>query len=72
MMMKEKGVSSKKMRAVPNDHGFTETVLSWSLEQIENKDLFKDQVCLLLLVYFFITIQYMSLFSVGFIFIAAI
>ena len=66
------GESSKKMRTVPNDHGFTETVLSWSLEQIENKDLFKDQVCLLLLVYFFITIQYMSLFSVGFIFIAAI
>ncbi|XP_030959976.1 helicase sen1-like isoform X1 [Quercus lobata] len=44
MMMKEKGESSKKMRAVPNDHGFTEIVLSWSLEQIENKDLFKDQV----------------------------
>ena len=61
MMMKEKGVSSKKMRAVPNDHGFTETVLSWSLEEIENKDLFKDQVCLLLLVYFFITVQCISL-----------
>ena len=45
------------MKAVPNDHGFTEIVLSWSLEQIENKDLFKDQVCLLLLVYFFITIS---------------
>ncbi|KAM4119943.1 hypothetical protein ACJW30_03G097500 [Castanea mollissima] len=44
MMMKEKGESSKKMRAVPNDHGFTETVLSWSLEQIENQDLYKDQV----------------------------
>ena len=54
-MMKEE--SSKKMKAVPNDHGFTEIVLSWSLEQIENKDLFKDQVCLLLLVYFFITIS---------------
>ena len=52
-----KGESSKKMKAVPNDHGFTEIVLSWSLEQIENKDLFKDQVCLLLLVYFFITIS---------------
>ena len=52
-----KGESSKKMKAVPNDHGFTENVLSWSLEQIENKDLFKDQVCLLLLVYFFITIS---------------
>ncbi|KAM3753439.1 hypothetical protein ACB098_03G094400 [Castanea mollissima] len=45
MMMKEKGESSKKMRGVANDdHGFTEIVLSWSLEQIENKDLFKDQV----------------------------
>ena len=52
-----KGESSKKMKAVHNDHGFTEIVLSWSLEQIENKDLFKDQVCLLLLVYFFITIS---------------
>ena len=52
-----KGESSKKMKAVPNDHGFTEIVLSWSLEQIENKDLFKDQVCLLLLVYFFITLS---------------
>ena len=52
-----KGESSKKMKAVPNDHGFTEIMLSWSLEQIENKDLFKDQVCLLLLVYFFITIS---------------
>ena len=52
-----KGESSKKMKAVPNDHGFTEIVLSWSLEQIENKYLFKDQVCLLLLVYFFITIS---------------
>ena len=62
-----KGESSKKMKAVPNDHGFTEIVLSWSLEQIENKDLFKDQVCFLLLVYLFITISV----SVGFIFIAA-
>ena len=62
-----KGERSKKMRAVPNDHGFTEIVLSWSLEQIENKDLFKDQVCFLLLVYLFITISV----SVGFIFIAA-
>ena len=52
-----KGESSKKMKAVPNDHGFTEIMLSWSLEQNENKDLFKDQVCLLLLVYFFITIS---------------
>ncbi|KAM3753517.1 hypothetical protein ACB098_03G099900 [Castanea mollissima] len=42
MMMK--GESSKKMRAVPNDHGFTDIVLSWSLDQIEDKDLFKDQV----------------------------
>ncbi|XP_065632688.1 uncharacterized protein LOC111996915 isoform X2 [Quercus suber] len=38
------GERSKKMRAVPNDHGFTEIVLSWSLEQNEDKDLFKDQV----------------------------
>ncbi|XP_050275749.1 uncharacterized protein LOC126717858 isoform X2 [Quercus robur] len=44
MTMKEKGESSKKMRAVPNDHDFTEKVLSWSLKQIENQDLFKDQV----------------------------
>ena len=56
------GESSKKMRTVPNDHGFTEIVLSWSLEQIEDKDLFKDQVCLLHLVYLFITMSV----SVGF------
>ena len=64
MMMKEKGESSKKMRAVPNDHGFTEIVLSWSLEQIENQDLFKDMVCLRLC-FFFSLIKH-SLSSLGF------
>jgi hypothetical protein len=44
-----KGESSNKLRPVPYDHGFTDTLLSWSLEQIENQDLFKDQVCLALI-----------------------
>nr|POE69455.1 helicase sen1 [Quercus suber] len=39
-----KGESSKKRRAVSKDHGFAERVLSWSLEQIENEDLFKDRI----------------------------
>jgi hypothetical protein len=44
-----KGESSNKLRPIPHDHGFTDTLLSWSLEQIENQDLFKDQVCLALI-----------------------
>lgn len=36
---------SKKKRAVPYDYGFTDTVFSWSLEDIFNEDLFKDKVC---------------------------
>ncbi|XP_024045691.1 uncharacterized protein LOC112100406 [Citrus clementina] len=35
---------SKKKRAVPYDYGFTDTVFSWSLEDIFNEDLFKDKV----------------------------
>jgi hypothetical protein len=44
MMMKCQ--SSNEKKPVPNDRGFTDIVLSWSLEQIENQDLFKDMVCL--------------------------
>ena len=41
----EEEISNKK-KPVPNDRGFTDIVLSWSLEQIENQDLFKNKVCL--------------------------
>ena len=41
----EEEISNKK-KPIPNDRGFTDIVLSWSLEQIENQDLFKDKVCL--------------------------
>ncbi|XP_042981748.1 uncharacterized protein LOC122311306 isoform X1 [Carya illinoinensis] len=37
-----KGDGSEKR--VPADHGFTDIVLSWSLEDIENEDLYKYQV----------------------------
>ncbi|KAF5450509.1 hypothetical protein F2P56_030851 [Juglans regia] len=39
-----KGDGSEKMRGVPTDHGFTDTVLSWSLEDIENGNLYKGKV----------------------------
>ncbi|XP_041012062.1 uncharacterized protein LOC121255674 isoform X1 [Juglans microcarpa x Juglans regia] len=39
-----KGDGSEKTRGVPTDHGFTDIVLSWSLEDIENEDLYKYQV----------------------------
>ena len=44
----EEEISNKK-KPIRNDRGFTDIVLSWSLEQIENQDLFKDQVCLALI-----------------------
>ncbi|KAH9698658.1 UvrD-like helicase ATP-binding domain-containing protein [Citrus sinensis] len=34
----------KKKRAVPYDYGFTDTVFSWSQEDIFNENLFKDKV----------------------------
>jgi hypothetical protein len=38
------GESSKTKRAAFNDHGFLDTVLSWSLEDIYDENLFKNQV----------------------------
>ncbi|KAH9658796.1 UvrD-like helicase ATP-binding domain-containing protein [Citrus sinensis] len=46
MMMEGEANNSrrKKKRAVPYDYGFTDTVFSWSLEDIFNENLFKDKV----------------------------
>ncbi|GLT64028.1 hypothetical protein SLA2020_365450 [Shorea laevis] len=38
------GESSNTKRAVSNDHGFLDTVLSWSLEDIFDENLYKNQV----------------------------
>jgi hypothetical protein len=38
------GESSKTKRAVFNDRGFLDVVLSWSLEDIYNENLYKNQV----------------------------
>ncbi|KAK2635999.1 hypothetical protein Ddye_030791 [Dipteronia dyeriana] len=42
-MMQGSGTSKKK-RAAPQDHGFSDIVFSWSLEDIFNENLFKDKV----------------------------
>ncbi|KAJ4710310.1 p-loop nucleoside triphosphate hydrolase superfamily protein [Melia azedarach] len=36
--------SSSKKKSVPNDYGFTDTLFSWSLEDISNNNLFKEKV----------------------------
>ncbi|TKY59729.1 Regulator of nonsense transcripts 1-like [Spatholobus suberectus] len=36
--------SSSKKRTTYDDHGFVETIFSWSLEDIFNEDLYKDKV----------------------------
>jgi hypothetical protein len=38
------GGSSKTKRAAFNDHGFLDTVLSWSVEDIYDENLYKNQV----------------------------
>jgi hypothetical protein len=38
------GGSSKTKRAAFNDHDFLDTVLSWSLEDIYDENLYKNQV----------------------------
>ncbi|KAK3222355.1 hypothetical protein Dsin_009380 [Dipteronia sinensis] len=42
-MMEGKSCSKKK-RAVPHDYGFSDTVFSWSLNDIFDQSLFKDKV----------------------------
>ncbi|KAJ4710304.1 p-loop nucleoside triphosphate hydrolase superfamily protein [Melia azedarach] len=43
--MKEgEGSSSSKKKAAPNDYGFTDTLFSWSLEDIFNNNLLKEKV----------------------------
>ncbi|KAJ0038641.1 hypothetical protein Pint_21977 [Pistacia integerrima] len=45
MMMEGEGYSSRKKRGVPNyDYGFTQTLFSWSLDDISNQNLFSHQV----------------------------
>lgn len=46
-MMKMEGEpsSSSNERALPNRHGFIDTVFSWSLQDILNENLFKEKVC---------------------------
>jgi senataxin len=42
--MMERSESSSKMmkkKEIPNDHGFYDTIFSWSLEDIFNENLFK-------------------------------
>jgi ABC-type phosphate transport system permease subunit len=39
------GESSKTKRAVFNDRGYLDVVLSWSLEDISDENLYKNQVC---------------------------
>ncbi|KAJ4710301.1 UvrD-like Helicase, ATP-binding domain, P-loop containing nucleoside triphosphate hydrolase [Melia azedarach] len=43
--MEGEGISSSsKKKAVPNDYGFTDTLFSWSLEDIFNDNLFTEKV----------------------------
>jgi hypothetical protein len=39
------GESSKTKGAVFNDRGYLDVVLSWSLEDISDENLYKNQVC---------------------------
>ena len=38
--------SSSKKGGVKHDYGFTDIVFSWSIEDISNQELYKDQVCI--------------------------
>ncbi|KAJ7942731.1 UvrD-like Helicase, ATP-binding domain, P-loop containing nucleoside triphosphate hydrolase [Quillaja saponaria] len=42
--MMEGESSSRNIRAIANDSGFTDIIFSWSLEDIFNENLYKDQV----------------------------